>query len=117
MPDRAGAFELSWVLISGPAPLRRSLRDEAAIRDARVAHPHLYLWVLGVEPAAQGRGVGRALIEDAIGRGEAQGVPTYLETSTEQNASMYHRFGFQRVGEIDLPSGVRMWQLERPVGG
>ena len=84
------------------------------MRGAHLAGPHLYLWVLGVDPEAQGRGIGRALLQDVIGRAEAQRVPVYLETATQANVAMYRRFGFQPFGELDLPSGVHMWQLERP---
>jgi ribosomal protein S18 acetylase RimI-like enzyme len=116
-PERSGVLELAWLLIAGPAPARRAFLDDATMRRAHVSHPHLYLWVIGVDPAAQRRGVGGALIEDVIGRAEAQGVPTYLETATEENVSIYRRFGFEPRGEIALPSGVVMWQLERPPGG
>ena len=83
------------------------------MRAAHVRGSHLYLWVLGVHPDAQGRGIGRVLMEDVIGRAEAQRIPVYLETATEENVDMYLGFGFQPLGEITLPSGVRMRQLER----
>ena len=114
-PNRLEVFDLAWLLVVGPAPALRSYRDEAVMRAAHVERPHLYLWVLGVDPQVQWRGVGRALSEDVIRRAKAKRVPVYLETATEENGSMYERFGFQHLGEIDLPSGVRMWQLERPI--
>lgn len=113
-PGRVEAFDLLWLALAGPAPALRSYRDEAVMRGAHLAGPHLYLWVLGVDPEAQGRGIGRALLQDVIGRAEAQRVPVYLETATQANVAMYRRFGFQPFGELDLPSGVHMWQLERP---
>ena len=113
-PNRVEAFDLLWLALAGPAPALRSYRDEALMRTAHPVGPHLYLWVLGVDPEVQGRGIGRALIKDVIGRAEARGVPVYLETATQENVAMYRRFGFHPFGELDLPSWVHMWQLERP---
>ena len=34
------------------------------MRATHAEHPHDYLWFLGVEPAQQGRGIGRALMAE-----------------------------------------------------
>ena len=114
IPDHAGLLDLLWLFIAGPAPARRAYRDDETMRGVHMLDPHLYLWVVGVEPAAQGRGLGRALIEDAINRAQAHSVPVYLETATQQNLEMYLQLGFQLLGEVALPSGVRMRRLEHP---
>ena len=60
--------------------------------------------MLGVSPAHQGRGVGRALTEHAIGRFTADGashvVLSSLDTMTTAHR-MYERLGFVRAPERD----------------
>lgn len=113
MPEAAALWEIGWVLVAGPGPLIRGMRDDRAMRDHHVAHPHLYLWFLGVDPALHSRGVGRALLADLHPVAEALEVPTYLETGTETNVSFYERQGYEVIGTIPMPSGPTMWRMER----
>src|SRR5260370_12520336 len=43
---------------------------------------HWYLWVIGVEPARQGQGIGEMLIQPVLARAHAGRLPCSLETIT-----------------------------------
>lgn len=75
--------------------------------------PHWYLAILGTEPAAQGRGIGSALLAPVLARCDADGVGAYLESSKERNVAYYARFGFRVTGELRLPRGPRVWPMWR----
>jgi ribosomal protein S18 acetylase RimI-like enzyme len=76
--------------------------------------PHAYLWFLGVAPAAQGRGVGSALLRAANARLDALRMPAYLETGTTRNVALYERHGFRVLSEHkarqDAPTMWSMWR-------
>jgi|HubBroStandDraft_2_1064218.scaffolds.fasta_scaffold41105_2 ribosomal protein S18 acetylase RimI-like enzyme len=76
--------------------------------------PHAYLWFLGVSPAAQGRGVGSALLRAANARLDAAGQPAYLETGTTRNVALYERHGYKVISEhkarADAPNMWSMWR-------
>lgn len=114
LTDGAVVYELAWVLAAGPAPVRRAIAFDRAVRAAHVEHEHMYLWFLGVDPAAQGTGVGRALLAAVHERAAAHGVPTYLETGTMENVSWYASAGYELIGEMALPHGAPLWRMERP---
>ncbi len=114
IPGGSAIWELGWLLIAGPLPAWRGMRDDRAMRSSHVTHPHMYLWFLGVAPKHQGRGVGRALLADLHGESDVAGVPTYLETASAENVAFYRRDGYEKLGEVRMPSGPRMWRMERP---
>ncbi|MEU3185374.1 GNAT family N-acetyltransferase [Streptomyces sp. NPDC006923] len=85
-------------------------------------HPHdrahEYLLMIAVSPAHQGRGLGRALIEPVLERCDREGVPAYLEASSERSSRLYERLGFAFTGTtLDLPDGPSMWPMWREPGG
>lgn len=76
--------------------------------------PHWYLWVLGVAPEAQRRGIGRALLGPVLGRADADRVPCYLETQTVGNVSFYEKSGFEVVAERKEPvASLPVWFMVR----
>jgi ribosomal protein S18 acetylase RimI-like enzyme len=80
--------------------------------------PHAYLWFLGVAPAAQGRGVGSALLRAANARNDAASLPAYLETGTTRNVALYERHGFKVISEHKArPDAPNMWSMWREVNG
>lgn len=101
--------------------LARFARLQAIRADMDKHHPmqrrHAYLWFLGVTPAAQGRGVGSALLRAANARLDAEGLPAYLETGTTRNVALYRRHGYEVLSEhrarADAPT---MWSLWREPG-
>lgn len=64
---------------------------------------HWYLHYLGVEPRRQGRGLGGALMAPVLERCDGEGVPAYLESSTERNRVLYERNGFDLTGTFAMP--------------
>jgi ribosomal protein S18 acetylase RimI-like enzyme len=74
---------------------------------------HWYLFILGTEPAAQGQGLGSALLAQALARVDADGMPAYLESSSERNLVLYGRHGFEITSEVAIPGGPRIWPMWR----
>ncbi len=90
----------------------------ARIEAAHPRVPHFYLSVLGTDPAAQGRGVGTALLRPVLERCDAEGLPAYLETATGRNAAWYARHGFAVRERLELPGDAPpLWTLWREPGG
>ena len=77
--------------------------------------PHWYLPMIGVEPNAQGRGLGAELMRHAVARCDQEGALAYLESSNPRNISLYLRFGFEIIGEIQIGAApVVTPMLRRP---
>jgi ribosomal protein S18 acetylase RimI-like enzyme len=104
-----------------PAPVRFLGRRTASVlgglehMEARHPHDpsHWYLFILGTEPAAQGRGLGSALLAHMLARVDADGMPAYLESSSERNLALYGRHGFEVTSEVVIPGGPRIWPMWR----
>lgn len=75
--------------------------------------PHWYLSVLGTDPAAQGRGIGSALLAPVLERCDEDGVGAYLESSKESNLAYYARHGFRLTRTVRLPRGPQVWLMWR----
>lgn len=132
-PDVAGAAV--WALPEQWAPspwhqaqlsftmapaVRRPVRVLRGIGQVELAHPkepHLYLALLGVDPAAQGRGLGTALVAPGLEVADEERWPAYLETAKERNVAFYGRLGFEVTRRIDMPGGGPpvwlMWRAPR----
>jgi GNAT superfamily N-acetyltransferase len=79
--------------------------------------PHYYLPQFGVVPEMQGRGIGSALLTAVLDRADDEGMPAYLEGTTERSRALYERHGFECVGVVQLPDdGPPLWQMWREPG-
>lgn len=77
--------------------------------------PHYYIRTLGVATRFQGRGLGTTLLRPTCDRCDKEGVPAYLEASTERSAALYERLGFVHLGELRVPDGgPPFWPMRRP---
>ena len=89
----------------------------AGLERMEARHPqdraHWYLFVLGTEQAAQGRGLGSALLAHMLARVDADGLAAYLESSSERNLALYGRHGFEVTSEVVLPGGPTIWPMWR----
>lgn len=77
--------------------------------------PHYYLFMLGVCPASQGKGIGGLLLADMLRRVDHEGMSAYLETQNERNVGFYQKFGFEVAAEEPFPKldGLRNWGMLR----
>lgn len=92
----------------------RLLAVQREIRAAALPGPHSYLFMLAVDPAAQGRGLGGTLLRACLARSSAEGVPCYLETSNPVNVTFYEKHGFHAALERDtMEGGPRIWGMVR----
>jgi len=124
MPPGKAHMSLVEQLRLMPGLIRAAGRDLPRLLSATAAmekdHPHedhWYLNMLGVVPAAHGRGLGSALLAHTLERCDAEGMPAYLDATTERSRALYERHGFEVTGEFRLPKGGpplwRMWREPR----
>jgi GNAT superfamily N-acetyltransferase len=88
---------------------------ERAMGLFRPREPVWFLGIVGVDPARQGQGLGRAVITPGLRAAEADGVPAFLETQDPANVPFYESLGFEVLAELDLPdNGPKHWAMRRP---
>lgn len=75
--------------------------------------PHQYLFVLGTRNQWQSHGIGSALMRSVLTGCDADGVPAYLEATSERNRALYQRHGFAVTEEVRLPDGPPLWCMWR----
>ena len=101
----------------GPAALARLMALRAhteAAHERWAPERHWYLFVLGIEPSSQGRGIGGVLMEPVLARADTEGIPCYLETQYERNLPFYGKHGFEVVEADAVPNGgPRIWSMLR----
>lgn len=95
---------------------RRWAEVQDQLHPYRPARPHVYLALLGVEPAQQRGGVGAALITAFLSQADATEESVWLETDRPENVSFYQRAGFVAAGELRV-FGVPVWLMQRRARG
>ncbi|MEV4192583.1 GNAT family N-acetyltransferase [Streptomyces toxytricini] len=93
-------------------------RCELVGRLTGAVHPtseeHAYLLMIAVAPGRQGEGLGTALMRPVLERCDREGLPAYLEASSERSRRLYERLGWEFTGEaVHLPDGPPMWPMWR----
>ncbi|HEY2552461.1 MAG TPA: GNAT family N-acetyltransferase [Streptosporangiaceae bacterium] len=107
----------SWLAFRGG--LLRALRTQSQIASlhARQSQPHWYLGYLGTRSGRQGQGLGTQMLQEVLAGADADGVPAYLESSSQRNLPLYERNGFHVVGELQaLGHGPTIWRMWREPG-
>jgi ribosomal protein S18 acetylase RimI-like enzyme len=98
-----------------PGLTERLLAYEEIAEKFKPSAPHYYLGAIGVDPAAQGRGIGAKLLKSfcdrSVGDQSSRGV--YLETARESNLAFYERAGFVETGRGTLGNNI-LWCMYLP---
>jgi len=123
----AWAMPLSQIILeAAPSALAfrgrllRALRTQLQIErlHAGQSRPHWYLGYLGTRRDRQGQGLGTQMLREVLAGLDTDGVPAYLESSSERNLPLYQRNGFRVVGELQAlghgPTIWRMWREPQP---
>lgn len=84
-----------------------------AMEEAHPEEPHWYLMVIGSDPTVRGAGFGQALMRSRLDLCDGERAPAYLEASKDELIPYYSRFGFEQIGEIQIPDGPKMWPMWR----
>jgi GNAT superfamily N-acetyltransferase len=74
---------------------------------------HYYVRDIGVLPRRQGQGVGSALLRPTLERCDREGLPAYLEASSERSAALYERLGFGIRRVLRVGAGPPLWLMLR----
>lgn len=81
------------------------------------AEPHYYLSLLATHPSQRGQGIAQQLMAANLAEWDAQGIPSYLESTNVLNNHRYERAGFAPIGGFDAVLGgarvTTMWRAAR----
>jgi ribosomal protein S18 acetylase RimI-like enzyme len=87
-------------------------RAVEALRAEVMPGPHWYLAGIGVDPTAQRRGIGAALLQPGLHAAAAAALPAVLLTNNEANLPFYGHHGFELVRERPTPkNGPNAWAM------
>lgn len=117
----AGIFQVLWKL--GFSGCWRMLGEyEPATAEVRKAalgsvREFYYLFFVATREDARGKGLSSALIGKLQERAKQEGVPVWLEATTEYSAKVYAKLGFERVGPVVLGKGHADADGTKKVGG
>jgi ribosomal protein S18 acetylase RimI-like enzyme len=101
---------------AGLSGIKNLLTANGVMEKRHPKYAHQYLFVLGVDPAFQGRGLGRALLQAMNRRCDAARLPAYLETDKESSVKLYQSVGYAITGQTRVPvnRGFPLWLMTRP---
>jgi GNAT superfamily N-acetyltransferase len=83
-----------------------------------VSDPHVHLNMIGVRRTAQGKGLGRAVLQAVheISNRDTASKGVGLVTSRASNVSLYRHFGYDLLGRADVADTLSVWGFYRPNG-
>ncbi|HEY6417513.1 MAG TPA: GNAT family N-acetyltransferase [Candidatus Binataceae bacterium] len=114
--EASGMHQIAAIIGDGAYQrYREVVGREWQARERDMTAPCWYLFLIGVEPAHQRRGLGGALMRPVLQRADAAQVACYLETENHRNVAFYVKQGFELIvnGEEAGSSGVRFWTFRR----
>jgi ribosomal protein S18 acetylase RimI-like enzyme len=98
--------------------LTLELEERISMSHGPLSPGHAHVRMLGVDPAARGRGVGRALMDAAIEISKAQGKTMLTLNTTQQMTGaqrLYESMGFTREPDEVMPDGFVLLAYSLPL--
>jgi ribosomal protein S18 acetylase RimI-like enzyme len=94
--------------------LRFLTKYQKAVSQRAPENPHYYLTMLGVDPGAQGKGIGKKALEEIheIADTSEKSYPVALDTENPENVAYYEKFGYQLIDTKTI-NGLTLYCLSR----
>lgn len=87
---------LAFLIQIGTRCVARILKSEAHVHNNFRKYPrYCHLYMIGVLPEAQGKGLASALMNPMIQRMKEKSIPVFLETANLRNVDIYKNKGFK----------------------
>lgn len=113
-PALAAVRHDTWAEL-GEAARRRYDAFASATAPFTVEAEHVHLNMIGVRRSAQGRGLGRALLDAVheLSTSDASSTGVTLSTELESNVPLYQHFGYEVIGRASVESAFTTWVMFR----
>lgn len=79
-----------------------NLLEKKRINHMKDTNRWIYLQCIGIGSTQQGHGYGKSLLTLLLRTADSLKVPTYLETESDTNESLYKHFGFCTLEKVDV---------------
>jgi GNAT superfamily N-acetyltransferase len=111
-PDRVA---VKGIMQEGVTPARQAEVFAFMERTAgyRPTAPYWWLPVIGVDPVHHHKGLGSALLRQALVRCDRDHMPAHLETGNPANVPLYERHGFKSLGTVQVGSSPAVFPMQR----
>jgi ribosomal protein S18 acetylase RimI-like enzyme len=87
---------LAFLIQIGIRSVVRILKSEAHVHNNFRKYPrYCHLYMIGVVPEAQGKGLASSLMNPMIRRMKEKSIPLFLETANRRNVDIYKKKGFE----------------------
>lgn len=87
---------LAFLIQIGIKSVVRIVKSEAQVHSNFCKYPrYCHLYMIGVLPEAQGKGLGSTLMNPLIQRMKEKSIPVFLETANLRNVDIYKKKGFK----------------------
>lgn len=123
LPPGRWRVPFSMNIVHGPGFMRvfgprtgQALAMITLMEHNHLREPHHYFPYIGVAPQAQGRGLGTAMMGPTLERCDHARLPAYLEATSERNAELYARLGFELIGELRVLGSPPLRLMRREPG-
>lgn len=92
-----------WKMLGEFEPLTLAAKTKG-LKGAGVKH--YYVFFVATAEEHRGKGLSSALIQQTQAKASAEGMPVWLEATTEYSARLYKRLGFEKIEKIVLGKGT-----------
>jgi len=94
---------LAFLIRIGIKSVLRILKSEAHVHNNFRKYPrYCHLYLIGVLPEAQGKGLASALMNPMIQRMKEKSIPVFLETANPRNVDIYKKKGFRTFETLTI---------------
>lgn len=108
------------IMHTGIASIIRQVRTTDLMCDIHkelAPYPHIYGYLIGVEPTLKDQGYGSKMIRYELAKADSQTLPFYCDNVNEENIPKYEHYDMKVIKEYTIPkTQVKIWAMIRNPG-